>query len=138
MPFLFAFSPGFNRTTGFAFSSLTMGTPFPSTQPTKMDAVSFGEGFGKAHMVAGNQDWGGKMQKDLYEASNLAVSERHADPERIAIFGHSYGGYAVLSALTSMPGKYTCGVDIMGAITFTYTSCLNAARVESAISTCLP
>jgi dipeptidyl aminopeptidase/acylaminoacyl peptidase len=37
-----------------------------------------------------------------------------ADPKRVAIMGGSYGGYAVLWALTAHPERYACGVDIVG------------------------
>lgn len=37
-----------------------------------------------------------------------------ADPERIAIMGGSYGGYATLVGLTSTPDVFACGVDIVG------------------------
>lgn len=71
-------------------------------------------GFGKHFINAGDGEWGRKMDDDLDDAVNWAIERGIADPKRIAIIGGSYGGYAVLSALTRQPGRYACGVDIVG------------------------
>jgi dipeptidyl aminopeptidase/acylaminoacyl peptidase len=71
-------------------------------------------GYGKAHIKAGDREWGGKMQDDLTDAVEWLVGEGIANPARIGIFGGSYGGYAVLSGLTKTPDLYACGVDIVG------------------------
>ena len=71
-------------------------------------------GFGKALVNAGNNEWGGRMLDDLIDAVNWAVEERVADPERVAIRGGSYGGYAVLAGLTFEPETFACGVDFAG------------------------
>ena len=71
-------------------------------------------GFGKAFVNAGDREWGGKMHDDLIDAVNWAIERGIADPERIAIMGGSYGGYAALVGLTFTPGIFACGVDIVG------------------------
>lgn len=71
-------------------------------------------GFGKDFMNAGNKEWGGKMQDDLTDAVRWAVQSSIADPERIAIFGASYGGYAALAGAAFTPDVYACAVDIVG------------------------
>lgn len=71
-------------------------------------------GFGKSYLNAADREWGGKMQDDLTDAVNWAIKERVADPSRVAIFGGSYGGYAVLAGMTFTPDLYACGVDIVG------------------------
>lgn len=71
-------------------------------------------GYGKAFLNAGNRQWAGAMRTDLIDARDWAVSQGFADPERFAIFGGSYGGYAVLTALTFTPDAFTCGVDVVG------------------------
>jgi dipeptidyl aminopeptidase/acylaminoacyl peptidase len=71
-------------------------------------------GFGKKFLNAGNMQWGGKMQEDLSRAVRWAMDERIADPQRVAILGGSYGGYAALMGLTQTPFLYACGVDIVG------------------------
>ena len=60
-------------------------------------------GFGKSFINAGDRQWGAKMQEDLTDAVNWSIDSRIADPERIAIMGGSYGGYAALAGLTFTP-----------------------------------
>lgn len=71
-------------------------------------------GFGKRFLNAGDGEWGRKMDDDLDDAIDWAIGAGIADPRRLAIVGGSYGGFAVLSALTRRPGRYACGVDIVG------------------------
>lgn len=71
-------------------------------------------GFGKNFVAAGDKEWGGKMQDDITDATNWLINEGIADPERTAIYGGSYGGFAVLSGVTKEPDLYACGVDEMG------------------------
>ncbi len=71
-------------------------------------------GFGKAFVNAGDREWAGKMHDDLIDAIEWAVREGITSPERIAIYGGSYGGYATLVGLTFTPTRFACGVDIVG------------------------
>lgn len=71
-------------------------------------------GFGKDFVNAGNLEWGGKMHDDLIDAVDWAIEEGIADPDRVAIMGGSYGGYATLVGLTFTPEVFACGVDIVG------------------------
>jgi dipeptidyl aminopeptidase/acylaminoacyl peptidase len=71
-------------------------------------------GYGKDFINAGDREWGAKMQDDITDAVEWLIGEGIADRERIAIYGGSYGGYAVLSGLTTTPDLYACGVDIVG------------------------
>lgn len=71
-------------------------------------------GFGKEFLHAGDREWGARMLDDLVDAVDWAVARGVADPKRLAIFGGSYGGYAVLSALAFRPDVFACGVDIVG------------------------
>ena len=71
-------------------------------------------GFGKNFTNAGNLEWGRKMQYDLNDAVNWSIKQGIADPQKIAIMGGSYGGYATLAGLTFTPGLFACGVDICG------------------------
>ncbi|MFA6232280.1 MAG: S9 family peptidase [Rhodanobacter sp.] len=71
-------------------------------------------GFGKSFIRAGEGEWGRKMDEDLEDAVQWAIDQGIADPARLAIFGASYGGYAVLSALSRYPHRYACGIDVVG------------------------
>lgn len=71
-------------------------------------------GFGKRFVEAGYGEWGARMQDDLIDAVRWAVRERIADPQRVALMGLSYGGYATLSALAGAPELFQCGVETVG------------------------
>lgn len=71
-------------------------------------------GYGKKFLNAGDREWGGKMHQDIVDAVNWAISQGIADPERIAIYGGSYGGYEALVAATFTPDLFSCAVDVVG------------------------
>jgi len=71
-------------------------------------------GFGKAFINAGNLEWGAKMHDDLIDAVDWAIQEGIAEPDQVAIFGGSYGGYATLVGMTFTPETFACGVDLVG------------------------
>ncbi|MEO0482235.1 MAG: S9 family peptidase [Planctomycetota bacterium] len=71
-------------------------------------------GFGKRFVNAGDREWGGAMQDDLVDAVHWAVESGIADPERVAIVGASFGGYASLMGLARDPGLFAAGVSLMG------------------------
>jgi dipeptidyl aminopeptidase/acylaminoacyl peptidase len=71
-------------------------------------------GYGKDFVNAGDREWGGKMHDDLIDGVNWAVEKGFADPEMIAIFGGSFGGYAALVGATFTPDVFCCAVDIVG------------------------
>lgn len=72
-------------------------------------------GFGKSFISAGNEQWGRAMHDDLLDAVDWAVASGITAADRVAIMGHSYGGYAVLAALTFTPDRFACGVDTAGS-----------------------
>lgn len=71
-------------------------------------------GFGKRFVNAADGEWGRRMDEDLEDAVAWALERGIAEPRRLAIFGASYGGFAVLSALTRYPSRYACGIDVVG------------------------
>ncbi len=71
-------------------------------------------GYGKAFWEASFKQWGRTMQDDISDGVQWLIGQGIADPERIAIYGGSYGGYATLSGLTKTPELYAAGVDYVG------------------------
>ncbi|QSJ20575.1 S9 family peptidase [Nostoc sp. UHCC 0702] len=71
-------------------------------------------GYGKAFLNAGNREWAAKMHDDLIDGVNWLVQQGISDPQKIAIMGGSYGGYATLVGLTFTPEVFAAGVDIVG------------------------
>lgn len=71
-------------------------------------------GYGREFWEKGFKQWGLTMQNDLTDAAHWLIDLGIADPERIAIYGGSYGGYATLAGLTFTPDLYACGIDYVG------------------------
>ena len=72
-------------------------------------------GYGREFLDKGRFQWGRAMQDDLTDAVKWAVAEGIADPQRVAIYGASYGGYAALAGATLTPDLYCCAVNYVGA-----------------------
>lgn len=71
-------------------------------------------GFGKSFWEASFKKWGREMQDDITDGTQWLIDKGIADPERIAIYGGSYGGYATLMGLVKEPELYAAGVDYVG------------------------
>jgi dipeptidyl aminopeptidase/acylaminoacyl peptidase len=71
-------------------------------------------GYGRRFWEAGFRQWGQSMQDDITDGVKWLVDQGIADPKRVAIYGGSYGGYAVLAGLTKTPDLYAAGVDYVG------------------------
>lgn len=71
-------------------------------------------GYGRDHEEAGAREWGKKLQSDLTDATRWAVAQKVADPERICIYGASYGAYAALMGAATEPELYRCVAGYVG------------------------
>lgn len=71
-------------------------------------------GYGRKFWEISFKQWGKRMQDDITDGAQWLIEQRIADPKRIAIYGGSYGGYAVLAGLCFTPGLYCCGIDYVG------------------------
>ena len=71
-------------------------------------------GYGRKFWELSFKQWGGSMQDDITDGTKWLIQQGIAEPARIAIYGASYGGYAVLEALVKEPDLYAAGVDYVG------------------------
>jgi dipeptidyl aminopeptidase/acylaminoacyl peptidase len=71
-------------------------------------------GFGRRFEEAGYQQWGRAMQDDITDGVQHLVAQQVADPQRICIYGASYGGYAALWGVIKTPQLYKCGISFAG------------------------
>jgi dipeptidyl aminopeptidase/acylaminoacyl peptidase len=71
-------------------------------------------GYGKAFEAASYRQWGRKMQDDVTDGVKWLIDRGIADPDRICIYGASYGGYAALAGVTFTPDLYVCAIDYAG------------------------
>jgi len=71
-------------------------------------------GFGRRFEEAGYQQWGHAMQDDITDGVQHLVAQKVVDPQRICIYGASYGGYAALWGVIKTPQLYKCGISFAG------------------------
>ncbi len=88
-------------------------------------------GFGKKFWEISFKQWGKTMQDDITDGVEWLKSKGIANPEKIAIYGGSYGGYATLAGLTFTPDLYTCGVDYVGGVKPVYFLKYNSSVLET-------
>jgi len=67
-------------------------------------------GFGREHLEAGLGQWGYKMQDDIEDAAYYLIKRGEADPDRLAIFGWSYGGYSAFVGSYRDPNPFKCSI----------------------------
>jgi dienelactone hydrolase len=66
---------------------------------------------GRKLWLAGDAQWGEKMQDDKDDGAAWLVKQGIADPQRIAIFGYSYGGFAAAAATVRPNSPYQCAIS---------------------------
>lgn len=68
-------------------------------------------GYGRRYLFAAHGDFGdGRVQRDIEDGTRWLLARRIGDSRRVAIVGASYGGYAVLQALSVGSRLYRAGV----------------------------
>ncbi|TMD91186.1 MAG: S9 family peptidase [Chloroflexi bacterium] len=73
-------------------------------------------GYGKSWQTRIHRDWGGVDLADLRSVAQWMQTNRELDPDRLAVFGGSYGGFATLTCVTRLPEFWCCGVDVVGPV----------------------
>ena len=71
-------------------------------------------GYGQGFRAAGKGEWGQAMQNDVTDGAHWLMENGWADPDRLAILGGSYGGYAALMGAVRTPELFQCAVSING------------------------
>lgn len=71
-------------------------------------------GYGRSYMRKGFGEWGALMQDDVTDATRWAIDTGIADPDRICIFGASYGAYSALMGVAREPELYRCAIGAAG------------------------
>ena len=77
-------------------------------------------GYGEAFMQACDHDWGGGDFRDVLAALDAALARGGFDPDRLAVFGTSYGGY-LTNWLVSQTDRFKAAVTI-NSVTNLFTS----------------
>jgi dipeptidyl aminopeptidase/acylaminoacyl peptidase len=71
-------------------------------------------GYGKDWQTRIHRDWGGIDLADLRSVAEWMRGQPGFDPNRLGVWGGSYGGFASLTCVTRLPEYWCCGVDIFG------------------------
>lgn len=73
-------------------------------------------GYGQRFRDIAWQKWGLEMQDDITDGVLWAIEQGIADPDRVCIYGASYGGYATMAGITKTPELYQCAVNYVGVV----------------------
>lgn len=71
-------------------------------------------GYGRKFWESSFKKWGQEMQQDITDGVHWLLDQGFADPQRIAIYGASYGGYATLAGVAFTPDLFACAIDYVG------------------------
>ncbi|WP_158885949.1 prolyl oligopeptidase family serine peptidase [Rhodanobacter sp. L36] len=63
---------------------------------------------------AGYRNWGTRIQQDLIDGVKWAEGEHYADPERVCVYGASFGGYSAMMTAIRAPDLFKCAVGYAG------------------------
>ena len=106
-------------------------------QPQYRGSEGYGLDFYMSSFIDGGEA-GYKMQDDKDDAALNLVEQGLADPERLAMFGWSYGGYAALIAASRKDQIYQCAIagaavaDMIMQVNY-YLTRLRGAQLEQQV-----
>jgi dienelactone hydrolase len=72
------------------------------------------DGYGNEYLTRGYGTWGLEMQDDITDGARWLIDQGIADPDRIGVYGASYGGFTSLAALISAPEVFRAGASLAG------------------------
>jgi dipeptidyl aminopeptidase/acylaminoacyl peptidase len=71
-------------------------------------------GYGKAYQRLIHRDWGGGDLADFRHAAQWLQAQDWVDPDRLGVYGGSFGGFATLTCVTRLPEYWAAAVDVFG------------------------
>jgi dipeptidyl aminopeptidase/acylaminoacyl peptidase len=72
------------------------------------------EGFGSQFETSGYQQWGKRMQQDVYEAMDHILASGAVSKDKACVLGFSYGGYVALTSSFQQPKRFDCIISVSG------------------------
>ena len=123
----FARDRSFPGLTYDEWSQMLANNGYLVIQPQFRGSTGFGLTLEQAAYEDGGQE-GHKMQDDKDDAAKYLIERGLADPDRMAMYGWSYGGYAALVAASREPQMYQC--VIAGAAVADPTMQINYYRFQ--------
>lgn len=71
-------------------------------------------GYSRDWAVGDYRDMGGRPTEDVAAGADYLKTLPYVDPDRIGVWGLSYGGYMTLQAITTTPTLFRCAIDVAG------------------------
>ena len=71
-------------------------------------------GYGKTWQTRIHRDWGGIDLADFRSIAEWMRRQSDFDPDRLGVWGGSYGGFATLTCVTRLPEYWRCAVELFG------------------------
>jgi len=71
-------------------------------------------GYGKTWQTRIHRDWGGIDLADFRSVAEWMRKQPDFDPDRMGVWGGSYGGFATLTCVTRLPEHWRCAVELFG------------------------
>jgi len=99
------YSPGFNPVVQYLLAN-----GYAVLAPNVRGSTGYGKAYSHLDDVEKRMD----SVADLAHAVYWLRDQRSIDGDRVVVYGGSYGGFMVLSALTAYPDLWRAGVDIVG------------------------
>lgn len=71
-------------------------------------------GYGRRYQKLIHRDWGGKELGDFEACARYLLSLPWVDPQRLAVYGGSFGGFATLECVCRLPQYWAAAVEWFG------------------------
>ena len=72
------------------------------------------DGYGESFQRLGYRQWGGTIQDDIADATRWVIAQGLVDPQRICIYGGSFGAYSALMSAIREPELFRCAIGYAG------------------------
>ena len=102
--------PGFNGRTNYWINELGIAVVFPNVRGSS--------GYGKTYLAMDNGYKREDAVKDIGTVINWIKSDPLLDPDRIGVYGGSYGGYMTLATMTHYNDQMRAAIDVVGVANF--------------------
>ena len=83
-----------------------------------MPNVRGSTGYGKTYLALDNGYLREDSVRDIGALLDWIATQKHLNPQRVAVMGGSYGGYMTLAALMHYNDRLCCGLDSVGITNF--------------------
>jgi dipeptidyl aminopeptidase/acylaminoacyl peptidase len=99
-----------NYAVYYSFHQYLMQQGYVVFQPDYRGSIGYGRDWRNGVYM----DVGGNDAKDAWMGANYLKTLPYVDPDRIGVWGLSYGGFFTLIAMTDQPTLFRAGVDVAG------------------------